>query len=479
MKFRSLACIVLILAICLLIPLTVLPEAAAPLALSESAVEIARGRNTKITAAYDTEAYGNKVRLTWATSDTTVATVANGAITGRGIGNAEVTCHAEFPDGTGADAVCKVSIYQPIAAITVKSPNMTVAAGKTVIIEHEIKPADATYPAVTWSTSDPEIATVGADGTVTGVNPGKAVITGEANEPGAAPQKAVKVNVTVTRGVESVHIAPMLKVARGKGEKLICAVAPEDATDQRIIWTSSDPKVATAANGMIRGVGTGVCMITAEAADGSGTSSTCQVVVVQEVTGIRPNANRFVVFEGEKGKVAVTVMPDNATDPSVTYESENTAVATVDENGTITGVKAGTCTILVTAKDGSGKTARCNVLVEPNIALSAETFRRSGYFGYYNEYGISFKNLTKTKTIRYFSFNLKYSYSGQESIITGNYLDCDKIASGRTSQVWWWKLQANILTYANNFKLYLTEVRFTDGTSRSYGSDGVLIGWFN
>ena len=486
MKLRLSIRTMLILLLCLMLPLLALAEDAAPaaageqLTLSAGELQIARGKNAKLTAAYDTEAYGKKVKLTWDTSDKTVATVANGTVTGKGAGTAEITCHADFPDGTAADAVCKVSVYQPVASMTAKPLTMTVPAGKTVSAAYEIKPADATYQAVTWTSSDPEIATVDETGAVTGVNLGKATVVGALNEPGVDKQKSVKITVTVTRGVESVHISPFLKVAKGKSEKVTCSIAPEDATDKKINWTSSDPKVAAVSNGTVRGVGTGTCTITAEAADGSGATSSCQVVVVQAVTGLKSGSSRYVVFEESTVRLGISVLPADATDKKLTYKSENPSIATVNENGVVTGKKAGNCTIVVTAADGSEKTARCNVVVEPKVCMDALKFTRSGYFGFYNEYGITFKNLTKTKTIEYYKYNLVYKYGGKDYKLTGNWSTYKKIPPNTTAAaVWWDNLSVNVLMNAGNYRIYLTNVRFSDGTSVSLGSDGVLIGWFN
>ena len=486
MKIRLSIRTMLILLLCLLLPLLVLAEdaasgtAGAQLTLSAGELQIARGKNAKLTAAYDTEAYGKKLKLTWDTSDKTVATVANGTVTGKGAGTAEITCHVEFPDGTAADAVCKVSVYQPVTSMTAKPLAMTVPAGKTVSVAYEIKPADATYQAVTWTSSDPEIATVDESGAVTGVNLGKATVVGELNEPGVDKQKSVKITVTVTRGVESIHIAPFLKVAKGKSEKVTCNITPEDATDKKINWTSSDPKVAAVSNGTIRGVGTGTCTITAEAADGSGATSSCQVVVVQAVTGVKSSSSRYVVFEESTVRLGISVLPADATDKTVTYRSENPSVATVNENGVVTGKKAGNCTIIVTAADGSEKTARCNVVVEPKVCMETKSFTRRGYFGFYDEYGISFRNLTKTKTINYFKYNLVYKYRGTDYKITGNWCNDTRIMPNSTSKVLWWEnLSMAEVMYSNNWRIYLTYVSFTDGTSVSLGSDGVLIAWYN
>lgn len=81
-----------------------------------------------------------------------------------------------------------------------------------------------------------------------------------------------------------------------------------------------------------------------------------------KVTGVSLDKTSVTVEEGQSVQLTATVAPSNATDKSVTWKSGNDATATVDQNGKVTGVKAGTVNVVVTTKDGS-KTATCTVTV--------------------------------------------------------------------------------------------------------------------
>lgn len=94
-----------------------------------------------------------------------------------------------------------------------------------------------------------------------------------------------------------------------------------------------------------------------------GQSSTVKVMMPVEVTSIKLSATRLRVDKGFTGQLKATVLSSWATNKGVTWKSSNTTVATVDTNGKVTGVGAGTATITCTAKDGSGKYATCEVLV--------------------------------------------------------------------------------------------------------------------
>ncbi|MDE7380151.1 MAG: Ig-like domain-containing protein, partial [Clostridia bacterium] len=137
-------------------------------------------------------------------------------------------------------------------------------------------------------------------------------------------------------------------------------------------------------------ISAGTAVITATSEDGEKTA-TCTVTVVEKTQQTDPNnpenppapVNVAVesvsispasaeITEGETRTVTANVLPSNATNKKVSWSSSNTAVATVNENGTITAVKAGTATITVTTEDGN-KTSTCAVTVEANTVPPPQT----------------------------------------------------------------------------------------------------------
>ena len=91
-----------------------------------------------------------------------------------------------------------------------------------------------------------------------------------------------------------------------------------------------------------------------------------------QVTGITLDKTEVSIKEGESVTLIPTVKPDNATNKAVTWTSSNEAVATVDTDGKVTGVKAGSATITATANDGSGKSASCSVTINSSAPVSGE-----------------------------------------------------------------------------------------------------------
>ena len=155
-----------------------------------------------------------------------------------------------------------------------------------------------------------------------------------------------------------------IEVEKGKTETINAIITPENATRKGITWTSSDTNVATVTNGVVKGISAGTATITATTKDGNFTD-TCEVTVMQNaVTGIRISEKLIDLGMGYKKQITATVMPDDATDKSVEWTSENPEIATVSDNGTITGKSYGRTVVSATTTDG-GYTAKCVVRVKP------------------------------------------------------------------------------------------------------------------
>jgi len=148
--------------------------------------------------------------------------------------------------------------------------------------------------------------------------------------------------------------------------RLTATVSPETATDKTVTWTTSDEAVATVdATGLVSALKVGIAEITATAADGSGASATCQITVeptLAESMTITPET--FSGVTGDTFVIEVTVLPENATEKSVVFTSDNEDVATIYDDGTVTVTGIGVAVITVEAMDGSGLTAECVVTGE-------------------------------------------------------------------------------------------------------------------
>lgn len=450
------------------------------IALEAEETTVSKGKTIQINAIVSPEDATNK-KLTWESSDSSVATVTNGKVTGKSSGNVTIKCFMVNQTGETVSAEYQLTVITPVSSIAPQNRQQVVNVGSTSEpLVLTVLPADATCKDATWSSQDESIATVDSEGRVTGIKAGKTTITATSIDPySAGKPKSCVIQLSVNQGAEGLSITGDNIVAKGKTAKLTCTISPEDTTNKKIDWSSSDEKVARVSNGTVTAVGVGSCTITGTMADGSGVSATHDITVIQAVTQIQSNnKGRIAVTEGKTVQLGITVLPNDATSKEVTWSSSSTSVATVDSNGLVSGKSAGTCVITATAADGSGKNVKINVTVEPKVPLDATTFTRSGYFGAYYEFAITFKNLTKTRTIKYIQFDLKYSYNGSAKTYTGFYTDHDTLGPGRTKRIGWWDQLGYRLSYCSNFRVYLRSVKYSDGTWEFFDSDEALLGWF-
>jgi uncharacterized protein YjdB len=155
-------------------------------------------------------------------------------------------------------------------------------------------------------------------------------------------------------------------LAIGETTTLIATVAPADAADKSVAWTTSDAAVATVdAAGVVTAVAAGTATITVTTTDGDFTA-TATITVEEEdeiaVTGVTLNETAVSLLVGQTVDLVATVAPAGATNTNVTWSSSDNAVATVSESGVVTAVAVGVATITVTTVEG-GFTANAVVTV--------------------------------------------------------------------------------------------------------------------
>ena len=263
-----------------------------------------------------------------------------------------------------------------VASVSVAPASLTLTEGDSQRLSATVLPPDATDPTVTWSSSNVQVATV-TSGTVTAVKPGNAIITASAGAQKGSCSLTVVAKVINVSGLSLDVTSKSLE--EGESFSLIATVTPVTATDKSVNWTSSNTAVATVdQSGKVTAVKAGSATITAKTADG-GKSATCAVTVIARVASVSLNKAEITLDEGESQTLVATISPDNASDKSVIWTSSNTAVATVDQNGKVTAVKAGNATITVKSADG-GKTATCAVTVNA-ASGGTEDYGNGGSYG--------------------------------------------------------------------------------------------------
>ena len=250
-----------------------------------------------------------------------------------------------------------------VSGVSINQTNITVKEGESQSLSATVSPSDAQNKAVSWSSSNSSVATVDNSGRVTGVKAGSATITVTTSDGG----KTATCSVTVEAKIINVSGVTLdnakLEIPVGGEATLAATVAPADATDKSITWTSSDEAVAKVSGGKVTAVAAGKATITVKTTDG-GKTATCEVTVTTPVASVELSlAETEVKVEGEV-TLEATVAPEDATVKDLEWSSSDEAVAKVDATGKVTGVAEGEATITVKTKDG-GKTATCKVTVTP------------------------------------------------------------------------------------------------------------------
>lgn len=198
--------------------------------------------------------------------------------------------------------------------------------------------------------------------------------------------------------------------------KLTAIIKPNDASIKEVIYTSSNQEAVIILDdtGRFMTLDAGTATITATALDGSGVKATCEIIVsdgIIKAESVTLNTTSTNILLGGTKTLKATVLPDNATMKSVTWKSSNPNVATVDENGVVTGVSAGTATITATAADGKGAYAECKInVVHNSIALTDVST------SYSNDTEATANTIKYTRTFNstawqalYVPFSMKYS----------------------------------------------------------------------
>ena len=156
-------------------------------------------------------------------------------------------------------------------------------------------------------------------------------------------------------------------INKGSKSTIAATIAPVEATDKTVTWTSSDKSIATVSNGTITAQSAGKATITAKTFNGK--TASCTVTVVINPTKINLSKTTLSIQKGSTAALTASVLPADSTDKTVTWTTSNSKVAAVS-GGKVTAVSAGKATI--TAKTSNGKTASCTVTVtNPPVAVTA------------------------------------------------------------------------------------------------------------
>ena len=266
-------------------------------------------------------------------------------------------------------AACeRPQVEEPVKIRLNKELISGLSVGATQQLEVSVTPADAKVTLV-WASDNESVAVVDDQGNVTGVAPGTAEVSVTADEAVAK----CKVNVIAIKPQSVSLDVETLEMEIGQTRQLETVVTPEGAQADDLQWSSSKESVATVKDGNVTAVSEGKAVITVSC-NGGKLVAECEVTVVKKSDEPEEPEEKVLVSSitmpselelkvGASSVLSVTVLPENATDKSVTFSAEGDCISVDSKTGTVVAIEEGSAVVTATANDGSGVKAECAVTV--------------------------------------------------------------------------------------------------------------------
>ena len=327
--------------------------------LSASSLALTEGDVARLTATVEPADATDKT-VVWSSDSPEIAEVdQEGNVTAKSEGEAVITAVSGDVSGTCTVVVSKRII--PVTSVAVIPEYVELTEGDSKALMVRIQPSDATDKTVVWSSDAPEIVEVSDGGRITAISEGTAVITATSGDVSGTCTVVVSKRIIP---VTSVAVIPeYVELTEGDSKALMVRIQPSDATDKTVVWSSDAPEIVEVSDGgRITAISEGTAVITATSGDVSGT---CTVVVSKPyipVSSVKINLSSLELTQGEVVSLTVTVEPANATDKTVVWRSDDSDVASVDQEGNVTAVSQGNTVITAECGDMS---ATCVVTVFP------------------------------------------------------------------------------------------------------------------
>ena len=328
--------------------------------LNKTAVSVYTGSSVKLSASVLPSDASNK-KLTWSTSNRNVASVDEaGTVRAVKAGTAVIT--VTTADG-GFKATCKVTVLQHVTSVTLNKTSLVIKRGTETKLVASVLPSDASNKTVNWASSDPRVVSVSVSGEIIAKSIGSATVTAVTAD-GAKKASCV---INVFESVTGVALNAEEKILYiGESATVNAVISPSDASNKSVSFVSSDASVANVgSNGKITALKVGTATITVKTADG-GFTDTCKVTVRAHVSSVKLSDSAITLSRGKSHTLTYSVLPANAYNKNVKWETSDADVVSVSASGAITAKAVGEATVTVVTADGAKK-ASCVVTVYESV----------------------------------------------------------------------------------------------------------------
>ena len=336
--------------------------------LTPSASSVVVGESLQIAAKVLPENATNAT-LKWKITPENILkpTAAPGQFTAQKVGEALV--RAEAADGSGITAECRV-VVKPrlVQSISLNATQKHLVIGDSFTLTATLSPENATNRNIVWKLVSGDAISLSNTGVIQAKKVGEALVRAEAVD-GSGITAECKV-VVKPRLVQSISLnATQKELIIGDAFSLTATAMPENATNRNVIWKLvSGDAITLSADGVIQAKKVGEALVRAEAADGSGITAECKVVVKPRlVQAISLNATQKSLIIGDSFTLTATAMPENATNRNIVWKLVSGDAISLSNTGIIQAKKVGEALVRAEAVDGSGITAECKVIVKPRL----------------------------------------------------------------------------------------------------------------
>lgn len=267
-----------------------------------------------------------------------------------------------------------------VTEVGLNKTSTTLIEGESETLVATVMPENATDKSVVWESGNESAATVSQEGLVTAVGEGKAMITVKTNDGGFSASCEVTVNKRVIAVTGVKLSAASMTLREGDRGILTATVEPANATNKNVKWWTSDLDIVSVGStlggstGYVEARKAGTVTVTVKTEDGE-FSASCEITVEKKevpVTGIAIEPSSLKLPVGDTYSLIPHVQPSDATNQDIKWLSTNESVATVNAEGKVTAVAAGSAEIRAMLE---GKLATCPVEVD-NVKM---TMKKTSY----------------------------------------------------------------------------------------------------
>ncbi|MFA5660387.1 MAG: Ig-like domain-containing protein [Bacilli bacterium] len=292
------------------------------------------------------------------------------------IDNPDYACRIWGETNAETRNICTPQVEVPVSSVSVSPASGDIylsSATKQLQLSASVLPSNATTKTVTWTSSNPSVASVSNTGNVTGLSAGTTTITATSTKDNTKKGSATITVINDVVAVESVSVSPSvagISLSSAVHQlQLNETVLPSNATSKSVTWTSSAPNVATVSStGLVTGLSVGTTTITATSTVDHTKKGSATITVSMDpvgVSGVTLSDTHVTLAKGETQTLTATVLPETAENKAVTWMTSDAGVATVND-GVVTAINSGNAIITVKTDDGD-KTATTAILVVNDV----------------------------------------------------------------------------------------------------------------